>query len=332
MRGILWILLLVLALVTILAGQRLLGAYGFFPILALLAVPLPLVWLAFSRRAWRTHLDRPAAWIPAGLILLAALFFLPAAALGGGGQLAAVSWLHDLLSNLLFFIPSLALLVSLLLVRAAVLRWAVVQVEGAATRDHAAWASLILAALLLAKSLHSLYWILAWDKTTDPIDIFWLVVPVLAALYGGFILVATLPGRVRLAALAAPLVIALLFVPYALTRGLDIRQENARRAAEVVRLVESYQARTGAYPLALSSLAPFYTLSVPSPFILSGQTWCYEAGADYYRLGYVTRGHWSDPCLRAELVQSAGPLPDIPPLCAAQLAARADQIQTWCGQ
>ena len=73
--------------------------------------------------------------------------------------------------------------------------------------------------------------------------------------------------------------------------------------------IEAYQERTGVYPSTLKQLTPRQMLSVPVPVIIPGQDWCYESTAEYYRLGYITRQHWSDPNLYARLYASSAGAP-----------------------
>jgi hypothetical protein len=54
---------------------------------------------------------------------------------------------------------------------------------------------------------------------------------------------------------------------------------------------------------------------------MNGQAWCYDGGANYYRLGYVYREHWSDPRLSGRLHQLKGELPELGGLCEAEVAA-----------
>jgi hypothetical protein len=59
------------------------------------------------------------------------------------------------------------------------------------------------------------------------------------------------------------------------------------RAEKIERAIQRYYERQGHYPSRLANLTPFYLWRIPQPMIFRDQTWCYEGGDDYYRLGYV---------------------------------------------
>jgi len=59
------------------------------------------------------------------------------------------------------------------------------------------------------------------------------------------------------------------------------------RAERIDRAIHRYYERQGRYPSKLADLRPFYLWRIPQPVIFRDQTWCYEGGDDYYRLGYV---------------------------------------------
>jgi hypothetical protein len=194
-----------------------------------------------------------------------------------------------------------------------------------AQRKHAgrtAAACFVLSALLIARSLHNLYWFMLWDTTNDPLGYLWLDIPGLAVLFSGVMLLIALPGRARLAGFLYALFIpALMIAVSARAQGIDFRQLTQERAARVSQAIETYHAREGRYPHDLRQLIPWYSLSLPGPVIIYGQDWCYAGGDDYYRLGYVDREHWSDPLLTGRMYTTKGEAPDLPAICAAEIAA-----------
>ena len=86
-----------------------------------------------------------------------------------------------------------------------------------------------------------------------------------------------------------------------------------RRAASIDRAIQRFRARNDSYPASLNELTPGYLLYLPNPFIIPGQDWCYQGGADYYRLGFVTRKFFSAPA-SVQVFASSGqpPNPDWP--------------------
>ena len=101
----------------------------------------------------------------------------------------------------------------------------------------------------------------------------------------------------------------------------DFRQLTEERAERVSQAIETTYTRKGSYPQDLQHLIPWYVLSLPGPVTIYGQDWCYDGGEDYYRLGYVYREHWSDPDLHGRIYRAKGKVPDLPGICAEEIAA-----------
>ncbi|HNQ94124.1 MAG TPA: hypothetical protein PKH47_05550, partial [Anaerolineales bacterium] len=96
---------------------------------------------------------------------------------------------------------------------------------------------------------------------------------------------------------------------------------TSQNAERVVQAIESFYAREGRYPESLSDLTPRFILALPEPIIIYGQTWCYESGDDYYRLGYVDREHWSDPRMIGRIYKAEGQPAQQSLMCEAEIAA-----------
>jgi len=109
----------------------------------------------------------------------------------------------------------------------------------------------------------------------------------------------------------------------------DFRQLTEERAKHVAQAIESYYAKEGHYPQDLRQLTPQYALSLPGPVILYGQDWCYDGGADYYRLGYVYREHWSDPRLSGRICATKGRVPDLDGMCEEQVIALQERYPDY---
>lgn len=179
---------------------------------------------------------------------------------------------------------------------------------------------------LLVKALHSLTWLFIWDSTYDPLDVIWLVIVVFAVLAGGALLAIALPGRRKLrGAQATLLLLALVATVFALSQRVDFRHLTAARAERVAGALDRYYERHGEYPGRLQQLTPWTTLSVTEPVIVYGESWCYEGGDDYYRLGYIDRAHWSNPNFVGRIVYMAGDAPNSFSLCAGEAAALLDR-------
>jgi len=188
-------------------------------------------------------------------------------------------------------------------------------------------ASLALSAALLFVSWQHLYWIFAWDATTDPIGVI-LQIPVMwIALVAALLLVILLWNRRRWVGLTASALFLLAVVTVIqLAMRIDFRQITVKQADQVSQALERRFIAVGSYPLALEKLEPWYLWSVPEPMIIYGLDWCYEGGEDYFHLGYVTREHWSSPELDIRSHSSAGDDPDGSLDCSTQIAAMEARI------
>jgi hypothetical protein len=278
------------------------------------------------------------AWIAAGVLILPALVVLvnPQKVIA----FPLSSELDYVLTLAYFFIPAAALVIAALLFHTG---WRFVQErrkaapgEGgpppAAGRalSKAAAAVFGLAALVLGLTLYNLYWLAIWDSTTDSLDFIWLVGPVLAAVFAGLLLAALLPWRVKWAGVSYAVLIPLLMIGvFNRAKQIDFRQLTEARAGQVTQAIEAYYAREGRYPLDLRQLTPLYLVAIPDPVIMQGQSWCYLAGEDYYRLGYLNRDHWSSPILYGRVVAAKGHSGLKMDVCQAAIEAYQTQVPDW---
>ena len=92
-----------------------------------------------------------------------------------------------------------------------------------------------------------------------------------------------------------------------------------RRAEKINQAILRFYQERGQYPQALTDLTPVYLLYLPTPFIIPHQDWCYQAGSDYYRLGYVYRDYFSTPA-SVKVFAAAGQPPDPFWACDAEAA------------
>ncbi len=110
----------------------------------------------------------------------------------------------------------------------------------------------------------------------------------IVAIAAAMLLAWALTGWRRLAALGYVLVLALtISSAYNLGWRLTPTFSTEARAAKIERAIHRYRERQGHYPSRLAKLVPFYLWRIPQPMIFRDQTWCYEGGDGYYRLGYV---------------------------------------------
>ncbi len=329
---------LVLSALTLVCWQSVAIMFGFFGPFSWL-IALAIVLLFVSALAWAARRVNHSVWIYAGIFILPVLS-LPASVF--------VNILPAHLSLLfgtpmvftLLWMPSVALLIAALLLYSGLNLYKESQNVGTvedggsqAQRKRASRAAavvFVVGAILLAKALHNLYWLTVWDTTDDSLGYLWLVFPVVIVLFSGVTLSITLPGRTKLAGFLYSLLIpALMVAVSASAQRVDFRQLTEERAKHVAQAIESYYAKEGHYPQDLRQLTPQYALSLPGPVILYGQDWCYDGGADYYRLGYVYREHWSDPRLSGRICATKGRVPDLDGMCEEQVIALQERYPDY---
>jgi hypothetical protein len=178
-----------------------------------------------------------------------------------------------------------------------------------------------LAFLLLACLAFTILWGSIWDQTSDGLlGIFLSVYCSLVSIGAGVLMTFTLSGRQRIASLVFLILVPLLlFQAFSLGWRISNLEITAGRAARLQRAVERFYAREEKYPVTLDELTPRDLLWIPGPVILEGEGWCYQGGADYYRLGAFYREFFSLP-LSLKVYAQAGTPPEIGWECGDRLA------------
>jgi hypothetical protein len=293
---------------------------------------VPVVFLFVSALALAARRVSHRVWILAALLLLPGLS-LPASVIANIFTVTEPPFALTLM-------PSVALLITALLLYSglnAYREWqqasAVEAGRSQAQRKRAGRAAavvFVVSAVLLAKTLHHLYWFTVWDNTYDSIGYLLLLVPVPAALLSGVTLSITLSGRMKWTGfLYSLLILGLMIAVSARAQRVDFRQLTEERAERVTQAIETYHAREGRYPQDLRQLVPRYVLSLPGPVIIYGQDWCYDGGEDYYRLGYLDREHWSDPRLFGRVYSAKGHSPLKVDICQPAIDTYRAQHPDW---
>jgi hypothetical protein len=326
--------LVVLALLSAVAWAALvalLGAHlmGVSVILAIVIFGLSIA-LVVAARTWHYNV-----WLYAGLFFLVALFCAyPALARLFPIETPQPFDIGMAISLLLIYTAALFVAVLLIYWGMELYRqWRDADRAETATRKQAGRVAVFaftLSALLITKVLHSFYWFMLWDTTYDSLNFLWFFFLAPGVLLSIALLFVVLPGRAKLAGIGYMIVIPVMIVVGVLAQRVDFRQLTEARAARVSRAVEAYYEGHGTYPADLGQLTPRYALSLPGPVILYyGQDWCYDAGTDYYRLGYVTREHWSDPRLIGQLSQSGGEVPELDNMCAQEVLVLQKRFSSY---
>jgi hypothetical protein len=266
----------------------------------------------------------PIAW-GAALLLTLGVLLLPSYSLVENFSSPFSEPFQSLYGFMLYMLPVLAFIMASLLL-ALVL--AGVQAQPTAPGGWRAATSLALSGMLLAASFYNLYWQFVWDQTTDSFYILLLPIPVIAAFIAGLIFTRPLRGSRKWYGFGSSmLLVAALFTTFSLALRVDYYRLTEVRAGQVSQAIERYYEREGHYPATLAQLVPLTRLSLPGPVIIPGQDWCYQSGEGYYRLGYVSRDHWSIPYLYIRQYRQAGTIPDIPALCKEETQALISRTQ-----
>jgi len=169
-----------------------------------------------------------------------------------------------------------------------------------------------------------IYWTAAWYQTSDGVGGVSLVTPAgLTALAAGMFLALFAPferlaWRWLLGAGYAALAPLFLFQVFYQGFQMDYHALTRQRADQVAQTLEAYRQQEGEYPQSLEALAPQGAAALPQPFILRGETWCYQGGGDAYRLGALYREYFSSP-LEVRVYASQGALPEGGWECDARL-------------
>ena len=232
------------------------------------------------------------------------------------------SWLASIVqTTLVFLIPGLAVIVAAHLVYMS-------QV-GDQSKD---WRQVILIFLLVVSILLLIGYQIAlasvWDVATDGLGgiFLWLWVSV-SGIASAMVMARFLPNRQKRLALAFALIVPI-SMRYAFrigTHGPDGQWGMSptfvteRRAETIGRAIQRYYDQHGRYPQALNDLVPRNLVYIPKPIMIPGQTWCYEGGAEYYRLGYVYRQYFSTPASVRIHVADGNP-PDLDWACEDEAA------------
>jgi hypothetical protein len=273
-------------------------------------------------------------WVCAGLFTLA-FWFLPASALVRSFPIQEGGSLGTPLALTLLVIFPVALIISAFLIFAGLRLYkpwqnppANTSVAGNGAENaqpgypgKVAVAMLALSLILLARAFHKFYWFMVWDSTGDGLGYLWLLIPVLVALCATAFLAVMLPENRKWPAFFYLMLIPGMILIANRAQSVNFHHLTQERAARIDRAIVRYYAREARYPIHLQDLTPWYLLTIPEPLIIYGQDWCYDAGEQYYRLGYIDRQHWSAPHLIGRTYQATGLLPELHGICEQEALA-----------
>jgi hypothetical protein len=184
---------------------------------------------------------------------------------------------------------------------------------------------IMLALGLLGYLAYSVFWASVWDQTSDGLGGLALSQPsALVAVGAGMAMAVALTGWRRSAGLLFALLVPLLLYQ-SFEQGWQVSYHDITeaRAERIAQALADYHEHEGIYPPTLDALRPRYLLRVPQPVELRGETWCYQGGDDFYRLGAFFREFFSVP-VQLQVYAAVGE-PDSIWACEEQLAAMKDR-------
>jgi hypothetical protein len=97
-----------------------------------------------------------------------------------------------------------------------------------------------------------------------------------------------------------------------------------QRAGRVARALEAFHQREQRYPQELSQLVPRDLLVLPGPVMFRSEDWCYQGGAQAYRLTAFAHEYFGMP-VSLQVYASAGDTGDQPLPCQERLAAMQER-------
>ena len=207
-----------------------------------------LIWLIASGLVLATRRISATVWICAGLLTRVVLS-LPASVFVNIFPARLSQPFDSAMALTLFLILSIALFIAAMLLKSGLELTKEWQDAGALEggdsqtqrkqAGRAAVVALALDVLLLAKTLHSLYWLMVWDTTYDPLKYMWLLFPFLAVLFSAFVLVITSPGNLKLAGGLYVLLLPALIVVSTYAQQVDFRQLTEERAERTRVVIET---------------------------------------------------------------------------------------------
>jgi hypothetical protein len=286
----------------------------------LLAAPLSIaaLWVLFERLR--------LAWLTVAGWLLAAYLLLDAAGLAGSPMIYnQPAW-----RNAYHMVSGMAAMLAPLL--AAALLWRMITALQAG-QTKAAWSSLLLVGFLgLAAAAVTARYAVLVRATSRAAEDHIPIGTLAAGIIGGILLWIALGsqpvGAQRLGPVFLILAPGIVMLAYILGGLVDPLAVTESRAQRVSTLIESYRQEAGQYPPDLAALTPAYASWIPGPLTGRGQVWCYQSGADYYRLGYALFQRYYDwhdgtpfyqPYYAIQVPASAGQLPAGAWMCDSEL-------------
>ncbi|MFN2233778.1 MAG: hypothetical protein ACK2U1_06080, partial [Anaerolineales bacterium] len=235
-------------------------------------------------------------------------------------------WLRNVIGFLFFSLPGMVVALAAVWISSGLKLFTQSEKSHKSSRDPSFWLLVNLrfglAAVLLGSLAYTIVWASIWDQTSDGLGgIMFATWSSLVAIAAGMVMGATARKWYRSAGFVFALLVPVwMFASFSYGWSVSYHAITEGRASRIQDAIESFHTENGRYPQELSELIPNYLFRIPGPVILRGESWCYQGGRDYYRIGAFYREYFSTP-LSLQTYASAGNLPDLPPMCEAEFTA-----------
>lgn len=305
-----------LILLALLVRSAWIQPYGMIQVILSVTLALAFVWVFASKY--------DALGITLSLLVLIMLALFSADYLDRLSSLP--EWLRNAIGSLFFSLPGMVVALAAVWITSGLKLFRQSENNHKAPRNSIFWLSAIFrfcfAAVLLVYLAYTIVWASIWDQTSDGLGgIMFATWSSFAAIATGMLMGVTATKWYRsVGFIFAILVPALMFAAFSYGWSVSYHAITKERASRIQDAIESFYTENGRYSQELSELVPNYLLRIPEPIILRGESWCYQGGQDYYRLGAFYREYFSTPLSLREYA-SAGNPPETNWACEQQLAA-----------
>ena len=180
---------------------------------------------------------------------------------------------------------------------------------------------LALALAILGTLAYTIFWTSVWDQTSDGMGgLFYMILAALVGVGAGAVMGIKTKSWFRSSGFVFAVSVPVLMI-WAFNYGWQVPFAGITddRAARIQTAIKNFHARSGRYPSTLNELVPLDLLYVPQPAMFRGEGWCYQGGADYYRLGTFFHEYFSSP-VSLKIYSQAGSPPETGWACTELLA------------
>ena len=295
------------------------------PVVNFVPIAIPMLAL-LTALSWEVIQRASIRIVEVGGILIAGYLLLDAVGITSTPTFTAADWLNTTLS----FVRALGSLLALILVAALIHR---IQTGSSAdNKPLASTATGIMILLLLALASVEVRDAVLVKATGRAAEDHLPLIEILLVILTGMIFIGVSSKHKRNAAIVYTILLPLLLVgAYGAGWLVDPNAITRSRADHLVQAIERFQGEQDIYPANLETLTPQYIPYILGPLTGRGQVWCYQSGADFYRLGYAYYQRYYGPTFPTGYSEvlihaAAGEPPGGPWMCDEELAKNQPRL------